>query len=104
MPSRKRLEKTAQKAWPESEVFSKTMERSQNKKEADRIHPDMTVLDVVSRFRQTQAVFEKYDERVGVCICCEALFEPLKDVSAKFGLDLKELLSDLESAVNGCES
>ena len=76
------------------------MERSRNKKEADRIHPDMTVLDVVSRFRQSEAVFKKYDERAGVCICCEALFEPLKEVSAKYGLDLKELLSDLESVVD----
>jgi hypothetical protein len=64
----------------------------------------MTVLDVVSRFRQTEAVFKKYDERAGVCICCEALFEPLKDVSAKYGLDLKELLSELESAVNAREN
>ena len=80
------------------------MERSRNKKEADRIHADMTVLDVVSRFRRSEAVFKKYDERAGVCICCEALFEPLKDVSAKYGLDLKELLSELESAVNGREN
>jgi hypothetical protein len=76
------------------------MEMSRNKKETDRIHPDMTVLDVVSRFRQSEAVFKKYDERAGVCICCEALFEPLKEASAKYGLDLKELLSDLESAVD----
>jgi hypothetical protein len=59
----------------------------------------MTVLDVVSRYRRSEAVFKKYDERAGVCICCEALFEPLEDVSAKYGLDLGELLSDLEWAV-----
>jgi hypothetical protein len=80
------------------------MERPRNKKEADCIHPDMTVLDVVSRFRQTEAVFKKYDQQAGVCICCEALFEPLKDVSAKYSLDLKELLSDLESAVDDREN
>jgi hypothetical protein len=80
------------------------MERPRNKKEADRIHPDMTVLDVVSRFRQTEAVFKKYDQQAGVCICCEALFEPLRDVSAKYSLDLKELLSELESAVDDREN
>jgi hypothetical protein len=80
------------------------MEKFRNKKEADRIQPDMTVLDVVSRYGGTEAVFKKYDERAGVCICCEALFEPLKDVSAEYGLDLEELLSDLESVVNGREN
>ena len=79
------------------------MERSRNKKEADRIQPDMTVLDVVSRYRQTEAVFKKYDEQAGVCICCEALFEPLKVVSEKYGLNLKGLLSELESVVNSPE-
>jgi len=71
------------------------MERCRNKKEADRIQPDMTVLDVVSRYRQTEAVFKKYDEQAGVCICCEALFDPLKVVSEKYGLNLKGLLSEL---------
>lgn len=79
------------------------MQKFSNKKEDDRIHPDMTVLDVVSRFRQSEAVFRKFDERAGVCICCEALFEPLKNVSAKYGLDLKELLSELESALHSPE-
>lgn len=79
------------------------MERFLNKKEANRIQPDMTVLDVVSRYRQTEAVFRKYDEQAGVCICCEALFESLKTVSEKYGLDLKSLLSELEFAVHSPE-
>jgi hypothetical protein len=74
------------------------MERSGNKKEADRIHPDMTVLDVVSSYRQSEAVFKKYDERAGVCICCEALFVPLKDVSKRYGLNLSDLIEDLRRA------
>ena len=61
------------------------------------IHPEMTVLDVVSRYRQTEAVFKRYDALVGECICCRALFEPLRDVAKKYNLDLKRLLKDLES-------
>ena len=61
------------------------------------IHAGMTVLDVVSKYKQTEAVFKKYDEQAGVCICCEALFESIKDVAAKYGLDLEGLLADLES-------
>ena len=64
------------------------------------ISPDMTVLDIVSRHRETEAVFKKYDEAAGECICCQALFDSLEKVSEKYGLDLKRLLSDLEEAAD----
>lgn len=62
------------------------------------IHPDMTVLDVVSRYRQTEQVFRRYDEQAGVCLCCEALFDPLREVAGTYGLDLDRLIEDLEAA------
>jgi len=62
------------------------------------IVPEMTVLNIVSRYRQTESVFKKYDEQAGECICCQALFEPLKEVAEKYDLDLKRLLADLEAA------
>lgn len=62
------------------------------------IHPEMTVLEVVSRFRQTQEVFKTYDAQAGECICCQSLFESLKDVAEKYGLDLNRFLSDLNAA------
>ena len=64
------------------------------------IHADMTVLDVVSRYRQAEDVFKKYDEQAGECICCEALFEPLRGVAKKYKLDLEKLIADLESAAD----
>ena len=67
------------------------------------IDPDMTILDVVSRYRQTEAVFKQYDEKAGVCLCCQALFHPLKDVADKYGLDLEELMADLKAIIEGSE-
>ena len=64
------------------------------------IHPEMTILGVISKCRKTEAVFKQYDQQAGECICCQALFDSLKDVAAKYGLDLKRLLKDLETAVN----
>lgn len=60
------------------------------------ITPDMTVLDVVSRYRTTEGVFKRYDDRAGTCICCEALFETLDHLAQKYDLDLNGLLEDLE--------
>lgn len=62
------------------------------------IRPEMTVLDVVSRYRQTEAVFKKYDKQAGECICCQALFEPLRKVAIRYGLNMEQLLTDLEAA------
>ncbi len=59
----------------------------------------MTILDIVFQFRQTESVFKQYDEKAGVCLCCQALFEPLEEVADKYNLDLKQLIADLTNAV-----
>jgi len=59
----------------------------------------MTILEIVHTYRQTQDVFEKYNEQVGECLMCTALFEPLSTVSERFGLNLKKLLAELEAAI-----
>ncbi len=62
------------------------------------IRPDMTVLDIVSQYRATQDVFKQWDDKAGECICCNALFEPLKAVAEKYSLDLDTLTRELETA------
>jgi hypothetical protein len=63
------------------------------------IHPEMTVVDVLSRYRHTEAVFRRYDDKAGECICCNALFEPLKHVASRYDLNLDELLAELERSI-----
>ena len=58
----------------------------------------MTVLDIVSRYKKTEAVFKNYDKQAGVCICCQALFDPLSKIAVRYGLNLEKLLEDLEDA------
>jgi hypothetical protein len=62
------------------------------------ITPDMTVLDVVSTYRETEDVFRRYDNQAGECICCNALFDTLQEVATKYGLNLQELLAELCAA------
>ena len=64
------------------------------------ISPEMTVLEVIHRHRQTETVFKKYDEQAGICICCQALFETLEEVAGKYNLDLEALLLELEAVTN----
>ncbi len=65
------------------------------------IDPSMTVLDVISRHRETEAVFKSYADAAGECICCQALFDPLQTVAERYGLDLRRLLEELEAAAQG---
>jgi sugar phosphate isomerase/epimerase len=67
-------------------------------KQGSYIHPEMTVLDVLSRYRKTQDVFKRYDKQAGECICCQALFDPLRKVALTYGLNMENLLTDLEAA------
>lgn len=62
------------------------------------IRPGMTVLDIVSTYSATQAVFKRWDARAGECICCNALFEPLGTLAEKYNLDLSALVQDLKKA------
>ena len=71
---------------------------SNKKKGLQFISPDMTVLDVVSGYKDTLPVFKKYDVVAGECICCNSLFETIHTVAARYGFDLKKLLKDLEIA------
>ena len=61
------------------------------------ILPDMTVLDVISKYKKTEAVFKLYDKQASECICCQALFETLQDIAKKYNFSLEKLLADLET-------
>lgn len=61
----------------------------------------MTVLDIVSEYPATEAVFKSYDEQVGECLCCQMLFESVQQVSKKYNLDLNEFLGKLNSVSGG---
>ncbi len=74
------------------------MNESELKKDR-QITPEMTVLEVIDRHRETEAVFKKYDEQAGVCLCCQALFETIGNVAEKYHLNLDQILLDLESAI-----
>ena len=68
--------------------------------QATCIVPRMTVLDIVSRHRQTEAVFKRWDSRAGECICCQALFDTVQQVADRYRLDLDQLIVELNAVVN----
>ena len=71
-----------------------------NYSKKSHVKPGMTVLDIISRHRQTEAVFKQYDQKTGECICCNALFETLEFVVQKYQLDIHTLIDDLETVIS----
>jgi hypothetical protein len=59
------------------------------------------VLNVVETYPATQVVFEAYEAQAGECICCNALFQTIEEVAAKYSLDLETFLRDINRAASG---
>ena len=62
------------------------------------ITPQMTVIDVIYKHRNTELVFKAYDTAAGACICCSSLFDTIEEVSENYGIDLAELMRFLRRA------
>lgn len=65
-------------------------------KRAQRITSEVTVLEVIERYREIESVFRKYDEQEGGYLCCQALFETIGEMAEKYRLNLDQSLSNLE--------
>lgn len=65
------------------------------------ITKDQEVLGLVEKHPATQSVLEEHDEQVGECICCNALFQTIEEVAAKYSLNLEGFLEDTNRAVSG---
>jgi hybrid cluster-associated redox disulfide protein len=64
----------------------------------DPITPEMTIVEVLSQYRQTEEVFRRYEREAKGCLLCHALFDTLAEAAAKYGLDLDRLLEDLQES------
>jgi hypothetical protein len=64
------------------------------------ITPEMTLIEVLQQYRQTEAVFRRYEGEANGCLLCHALFDTLAEAAAKYGLDLDRLLKDLQEAAS----
>lgn len=73
--------------------------KSATKKKAswNKITSDMVILDIVQAFPQTFEVFQKYGFH---CVGCpSAQFENLEQGASAHGINIKELVKDLNKAI-----
>jgi hypothetical protein len=68
------------------------------------VTPQMTLLEIMYRWRATEAVFKAYEGQAGVCLRCQALFDTLEKVAGTYRLDLAALLNDLKTVIRSLPS
>lgn len=67
------------------------------------IAPETIIIDIISAYRHTEAVFKRLEEETGTCVLCQGLFLTLGDAARQFGFNLENALRHLHAAVDGGE-
>ncbi len=49
------------------------------------------LVDILERYPKLIEYFDKKGKRMGRCIMCESLFEPLEEVVKKYNLNIEEI-------------
>ncbi|KKM09603.1 hypothetical protein SY88_18170 [Clostridiales bacterium PH28_bin88] len=62
----------------------------------------MVILDIVEKHPESLAVFKEYERRSGACICCQSLFDPLEQAGRQHGIDVNEILLEINMAIERC--
>ena len=62
-----------------------------------KISEEMTIKEVIDNYPETAMVFMKYN--IGCIGCLAASFEKVKDIATVHGIDIKNLIKDLNLAV-----
>lgn len=55
----------------------------------------MTILDIVEKYPETEAVFHEYDSSLGKCLLCNNLFNTIEEIAKSYNLNLIELIEKL---------
>jgi hypothetical protein len=60
---------------------------------------ETTIIDIISQYSETEAIFKKLEEKTGACICCQALFLSLREAVDRFGFDVECVQEDINAAI-----
>lgn len=63
------------------------------------ITKEMTVLEIVENYPETEEAFRSFDSVLGRCLLCSNLFDSIEDIAETYGLDAEELIARLNAAI-----
>jgi hypothetical protein len=68
-----------------------------NHTDRNPVTPQMTLVEILSQWRASEAIFIAYEAQAGTCLRCHALFDTLEEAAQKYNLDLAKLVADLNA-------
>lgn len=63
------------------------------------LNKDMTILDIVAEYPNTEDVFRTYDDIAGKCTMCHNLFDTLEEFADMYKIDYSDLIDRLEKVL-----
>ncbi len=63
------------------------------------IKKDMTPLDIVEKYPETEPVFREYDAILGECLLCNYLFDSIEEIAAKSEINIEEMIKRLNKGI-----
>lgn len=63
------------------------------------LNKDMTILNIVADYPDTEAIFRTYDDLARKCTMCHNLFDTLEEFSVIYNIDLDDLMDRLEKTI-----
>lgn len=63
------------------------------------IDKDMTPLEIVEKFPETECIFHEYDDLIGECLLCNYLFDSINDIAEKHKIDVNEMIKRLNQGL-----
>jgi hypothetical protein len=65
------------------------------------ITPEMTILDIIGQYRETERIFKQLEAELGVCVCCQGLFLTLREAAERFGFYLSPVMAEIDTLIRG---
>ncbi len=64
------------------------------------INKDMSPLDIVEKYPETENIFREYDTVIGECLLCNYLFDSINNIAEKHKIDINEMIERLNKSIS----
>lgn len=65
------------------------------------ITKNMTMLEIIENYPETEEVFRAYDDIAGKCLLCNNLFDSIETIAMEYSINSEEMLNKINILIAG---